>query len=61
MLGGGASGFYTRSSPKSDSGAVKLERHSSPDRSMGETEKVVLSGGEGEEGRDLCNCCMSSP
>jgi hypothetical protein len=36
--------FYTRSMAEMDSEAAKSERHSSPDKSRGETEKKVLSG-----------------
>jgi hypothetical protein len=36
--------FYTRLTSKSNSKAVKSERHSSPDKNRGETEKEVLSG-----------------
>jgi hypothetical protein len=35
--------FYTRLTSESDSKAAKLERHSSLDKSRGETEKEVLS------------------
>jgi hypothetical protein len=36
--------FYTRLASKSDSKATKSERHSSPDKSTGETKKEVLLG-----------------
>jgi hypothetical protein len=39
--------FYTRLTPQSDSKAVKSERHSSLNKSRGETEKEVLSGWRG--------------
>jgi hypothetical protein len=44
----------TRLMSESDSKAAKLERHSSPDKSRGETEKEVLSEDEGDQ-TDLCN------
>jgi hypothetical protein len=60
VLRGGAPRFCTRSMPESHLEAAKLEMHSSPKKSRGETEKEVLSGWRGRgDGRDPCNCCMS--